>query len=372
MANDIKIALFEDTEHTRSEILQALRDRLGDEGSVVPFAAEHFQETSGEEGRTYEDRLENILKKSPYDDTTLIVADRDLSKSERFGGLSVNSVAAAARRLAIPVCAYARAFRPDDDYLWRGRWEEGLIVLSLSEGESELARRAVLAAHGFANIGEKLSSVDLESNSSPAKLLAALLAHTEEASKIALYAVGDQNRLTELPREGQQLTELPRQGEEWLEWVKKVTHFLGYWLHDSLLRYPGVFANEVATASHLNIKTEDFRRDDVKAMFTGAIYEGPFADVNDPQWWRGALDDIVASENCADGLELVRGKIDENISRSECSVDPEISAGYYCIISSQPVSLQNSKGNLSWFPRGADLTRVSNPKFDEYGPWLGT
>ncbi|HBB89524.1 MAG TPA: hypothetical protein DC047_18115 [Blastocatellia bacterium] len=78
----------------------------------------------------------------------MIVADRDLSKSGRFGGLSVNSVAAAARRLAIPVCAYARAFKSDADLTWRARWEEGLIVLSLSEGENELARKAAVAARG--------------------------------------------------------------------------------------------------------------------------------------------------------------------------------------------------------------------------------
>jgi hypothetical protein len=362
MANNIKVVLFEDTEQTRSEVLRALRDELSTEGSVVPFEPDRLEETPAESEGTYEDRLEAILNKPPYDNTTLVVADRDLSKSERFGGLSVNSVAAAARRLAIPVCAYARAFKSDDDFTWRARWEEGLIVLSLSKGESELARKAAVAARGFVEIAERLPFVDVDANNSPAKLLAALLGKPEFSSKIALYAVGDQNRLTELPREGQQRE----------DWEKRATHFLGYWLSDSLLRYPGVFVSEVAAASHLNIKTESYLREEVKALFAEALYDGPFADAQSPQWWRGLLDDIVVAENCADGLEMVQRKVDANIGRSECSVDPTKSAGYYCIISALPVSLENSRGNLSWFPRGADLTRVNKLIFDEYGPWLGT
>src|SRR5205085_2654568 len=109
----------------------------------------------------------------------------------------------------------------------------------------------------------------------------------------------------------------------------------------------------------------------VRTVFDEALYSGPFADDQHPQWWRGVLDDIVARENCADGLELVRKRIDSQIASSKCSVDPDKEAGYYCIISRAPVSLENSKGGLSWFPRGADLTRISNPKFEEYGPWLG-
>lgn len=365
----MKIILFEDTVQTKTEILRALKQNLGDDGMAVAFEPERLDSAQDNEDRTYDDRLEEILQAEPYADATLILADRDLSKSERFHGLSVNSVAAAARRLAIPVCAYARTFAAEEDYAWRGRWEEGLIVLLLDD---ELARKAVVAARGFGELASRISYADLTSNPSPAKLLAGLLDRPDEASKIALYAVGDQNRLTELPRQSKQAGAIPRDTAEWRQWVKKVTHFLGYWLRDSLLRYPGVLANEVASASHLNIKTEDFRRNDVKAIFAGAVYDGPFADPNEPQWWRGALDDIVASSNSAHGLELVNKTLGGGIRRSECSVDPSLEAGYYCIISREPVSLQNSKGNLSWFPRGADLTRVSNLKFEEYGPWLGS
>jgi hypothetical protein len=359
MANELKIVFFEDTATTQSQIQNA----LGAEGKgaveTVPFNPEQLGESEEEQGLMYEQRLLTALAREPYAGATLVLADRDLSKSKNFRGLSVTSVAAAAKKLFLPICSYAR--QPDvEEYDWRGRWEEGHIVLSLSEGEDELARRAVLAARGFAEIAAELPKVlQVKSNNTPVKVLAALLGKPEYAEKMALYGVGDQNRLAEvLAKRADQL-------------VPRMTHFLGYWLWDSLLRYPGLLVNEVAAGSHLNINEENFKNPKVQVLFAEALYQGPFADANKPEWWRGELDDIVARENFADGLELVQKKLDPNIDRSHCSVEPGRTAGYYCIISKRPVSLENSKGGLSWFPRGADLTRISNPKFDEYSPWLG-
>jgi hypothetical protein len=364
MPPQIKIALFEDTTQTRSKVLEALKKHLGADGSVIPIEAGQFNEQDDKQ-RTYEDRLEGILSKPPYEDLTLVVGDRDLSKSQDidFRGLSVNAVVAACERLAVPVCAYARELESDDDYDWRGRWEENHIVLSFSEGEDELARRAVVASRGFVDIAALLKP-DIPTKSSPAKILADLLAKPEYTEKIALYAVGDQNRLTEILGKAKQT--------ENRDLIKRLAHFLGYWLWLSLLRYPGVFINEVAAGSHLNIEHDSFQKPDVQAVFKEALYTGPFADPKRPQWWRGMVDDIVANENCADGLELVRNKVNPSIGRSQCYVDPSKPAGYYCIISRKPVSIENSKGGLSWFPRGADLTRVSIPKLEEYGPWLGS
>lgn len=360
MPPKVKIALFEDMSRTRSSLVDALKAALGKDDSVVPFAAGSFNEADDKE-RTYDDRLEGILSKPPYDDVTLILADRDLSKSQDidFGGLSVSAVSAAARKLSVPLCSYAREL--DKAYDWRGSWEEGHIVLSFAEGENELARKSVLAARGFAEIAERLSKADLTKRKSTADVLSNLLGKEEYADKMALYAVGDNYRLGEIVGRGIQ-DSVDR---------RKITHFLGYWLWDSLLRFPGVFVNEIAAGSYLNINTEDFAKPEVRSVFGNALYEGPFADPQAPQWWRGDLDDIVSAAKCNDGLELVRTTVDPNIDRSHCLVNDAIPAGYYCIISRLPVSLENSKGGLSWFPRGADLTRISNPKFEEYGPWLG-
>lgn len=365
MATSIKVVLFEDVKEVRAQILQALEKYLKPEGEAIPFEGRQFKESKADKKRMYEDRLQNILTKEPYDRATLLVVDRDLSKSQEsdFRGLSVGAVLSASKRLAIPVCSYAR--EPEqDDYEWRRRWEEGHIILSLSDGEDELARRAVLAASGFAEIAMKLPKIDIrrdKPDSSPAKILAALLGKPEYSDKITLYSVGDKYRLTGIPRKDRDAK----------QFEKRTALFLGHWLWDSLLRYPGVLVNEVATGSYLNISTDDFRDPKVQDLVKEALYRGPFADPKKPQWWRGMLDDIVSGANCGDGLALVQEKLGQNVKPSQCYVDPSKSAGYYCIISRQPVSLENSKGGLSWFPRGADLTRIGKRMFDEYGPWLG-
>jgi len=358
MPDKIKVVLFEDTAQTQSELRVALTKYLQSDGEVVLFDPAHFKESEPDKQRTYEARVESILTKAPYQDATLVVADQDLSKSPQFTGLSANAVLGATMRLAIPTCSYAR--QPEVAYEWRGRWEEGHIVLSFSDGEDELARRASLAAHGFAEIANKLPEVLKDArNNSASKILAALLGKLEYSEKIALYSVGDQNRVAEIPSQPKDTTP----GE------RRMARFLGYWLWDSLLRYPGLLVNHIAAASHLNIETADFISD-VQVLFSDALYDGPFADSKRPHWWRGIMDDIVSRENCSDGLELAQKKMSSAIRRSQCCVEPSKPAGYYCIISEKPVSLENSKGGLSWFPRGADLTRISNPRFEEYGPWL--
>lgn len=363
MSPNVKVVLFEDTLETKTKILVSLERQLASEGSVVPFAPGLFEEPEANKDRMYEERLESILNQPPYAGATFVVADRDLSKSKDvdFRGLSVSDVAAACKTMAIPIGAYARQPRMGNGYDWRGRWDQGHITFSLSEGEEELARKAAIAARGFADIAARLPEVKVRGKKSPARVLAVLLGKPEYADKIALYAVGDRNQLTEIPDEIR-----PQQ-----EGVQKMSTFLGYWLWDSLLRYPGLLVNEVAAASYLNIDTDSFCRREVQSIFETALYQGPFADPQAPQWWRGMLDDIVAMEKCADGLELVHRRVDKQIERSRCREDPSRQAGYYCIISREPVCLEHSKGGLSWFPRGADLTRISNSKFEEYEPWLG-
>jgi hypothetical protein len=358
MAAKLKIVLFEDTAETRSDLTDALRDHFRGEVEVWPPTQSRETAASGEE-RMYEDRITDFLQRPPYAGATLLLADRNLAKSPNFIGLSVAAVAGAAGRLAIPICSYARQ-PATDEYEWRGRWQEGHIVLNY-ESDEEMARKGVLAAKGFDTLMSSLpKALRDKTNDSPAKVLAAVLGKPEYADKIALYGVGDQ--LSAIPPK-------PKEGKR--QRVKRMGCFLGYWLWDSLLRYPGLLVNETAAASHLNIALKDFGKPAIRAVFKKALYRGPFADPRHPQWWRGILDDIVSSKGFDDGLALARQAVGGKIDFCRCSVDSSKPAGYYCIISKKPVNLENSKGGLSWFPRGADLTRISNKKFEEFGPWLG-
>jgi hypothetical protein len=89
-----------------------------------------------------------------------------------------------------------------------------------------------------------------------------------------------------------------------------------------------------------------------------------------PLWWRGMLDDILVKSRCSDGREYASKKLGKSIKPSECFEDPKKPAGYYCMLKKKPVSLEKSKGGLPWFPRGADLARVSLSGYAELGPWL--
>ena len=83
-----------------------------------------------------------------------------------------------------------------------------------------------------------------------------------------------------------------------------------------------------------------------------------------------ALDDILAEKDYPDGKSFVENVLNRPIPPSKCCEDPTLPAGYYCMLSGKPVSLKNSTGGLAWFPRGADLTRVSNSQLEELKPWL--
>src|ERR1039458_8530153 len=224
MSPKVKIVLFDDVENMREEISGALRRRLGAGGVVHAFDLQR-QGPEADAILTYEDRLALSLSRAPYAGATLLVADAALSQSAAYMGLSVGAVASAARRLAIPVCDYARD--PERDK-WRNRWEEGRINLSLAAGVDEFARQVIVVARGFAAIAAQLPLIRrTRTNRTPAALLAALLGKPEYVDRIALYSVGDQNRIADMSTPDQQKKERNR----------RLVSFLGRWIWDSLLRY---------------------------------------------------------------------------------------------------------------------------------------
>jgi hypothetical protein len=354
----IRLLLFDDMPANREQVKHALSNALGAQGEVQEFVSRAGGLTDG----TYEVRLKKDLLTAPNASADLIVADRDLSSyKEHFPGLSEDTVRRVAEVIGVPECGYARGERDDDsDYIKRGEEREACIRLSLRPDLDQFARRVVAIANGFVTIAGALKTLEGK-RLPPAKLLATILGKPEYADKIALYASGDQNRLA---------TVLRAKGNE-EEQRRRLACLLGYWLWDSVLRFPGVTVGTIPASSYLNIKQEVFENDkEVQALFSDARYQGPFAAAKVDMWWRGALDDIVAGGGCRDGRELAAKQLGRDVAPSQCCEDPSIPAGYYCMLRSKPVSLKNSKGGLPWFPRGADLARVSKPALDELGPWL--
>jgi len=351
----IKLVLFEDTNELADSLIAAIKQIVPPNGDVIRFDA-----PADGDGNIYEDRLVATLSKPPYMDASLIIADRDLSKTPGFSGLAEPTVRRVAHTLAIPECTYARTMN-ESEFLRAAEQRESCIAVSI-EDEEKCAAQIIAIAQGFADIRERLSQLQTGPRRSPGRLLADVLGKPEYADKISLYASGDQNRLASVLR--------PR-GEGNYEKLNRLTCLLGYWLWDSVLRYPGVIVNDVAASSYLNIHVDTFLHEaDVSGVFEAARYAGPFELARGPLWWRGMLDDMVAAEDCVDGRAFVVKRLSKHVLRSECCEDHDQQAGYYCMLSNQPVSLKNSKGGLPWFPRGADLARVSTSQYDELGPWL--
>jgi hypothetical protein len=193
-------------------------------------------------------------------------------------------------------------------------------------------------------------------------LLANILDKPEYADKISLYASGDQQRWASVDQVRRSTGQ---------EQVQRQACLMGYWLWDSVLRFPGVTVGIIPASSYLNIQQEVFEKNlDIQNLFSKARYQGPFAAAKIHMWWRGMLDDIVAESGCGDGREFVSKQLKLDIPPSRCCEDRSIPAGYSCMLKEKPVSLKHSKGGLPWFPRGADLARVSTKALEELGPWL--
>lgn len=348
----MKIVLFEDTEEQATGLLAALKKVSG--GSEIV----HFKSESEEAG-TFENRLAQILRDGPFANATLVVADRDLSKTTGLIGLSESSVRRAADSLGIPECSYQRNDQAAGAPAVEQR--EACIAVSIAHGFENCAAQIIAVENGFAAIrGDLPTQLEKKGKKSPGHLLAGILGKPEYAEKISLYASGDQNRLVDVLRISKS------KGDSQLA---QITCHLGYWLWDSVLRFPGVVLNSVTAASYLNILEAQFTGE-VQAVFDGARYAGPFAGASGELWWRGMLDDLISSEKKADGRELASSRLGRDIEVSQCCEDASQPAGYYCMLSNRPVSLANSHPGLPWFPRGADLARVSRSQYEELGPWL--
>jgi len=361
----MKIVLFEDDPVTGPDLRTEISKHLPRGSSVELFAASSSSKMK--KIKLYEARLAEEMKAPRYRDATLWVTDRDLSRVKEYEGLSEAIVSKVAFRLGMPLCKYARGLS-DDDVLTRQRsWGDAQIVLG-SKDLIVLGERITTIAVGFNTISRELQKLmprqkvaaDIKT---PADVMARILMRPELADRIALYGSGDQSMVVEI---------LPfaNTPQHVRELKARLPSLLGYWLYDSLLRFPGLLVNATAAASYLDIAPTDFEKTKIRDLFKSALYKGPFADTSDPHWWRSDLDKIVGGAKAENAREFVSKKIKVKV-RGCNDTQARRRAGYYCMVKRVPVSEENSIGNISWFPPGADLARVRKDVYEQMGPWLG-
>ena len=359
-----QVIVFDDLEKERVAVAESLAAALDDTVQIHVFDGSK----EPREGMSHELHIEKWLDELPCDgDTALVVCDKELGIYENLPGLSATAVSVASFQLGLPFCQYSREGaeieRDFAQFSRLSRWDSEDITLS-GQSPEEWANEAAELLRGFVDIAGALEARGGGQRRTPASSLAAILERPTAESKLALYGSGDQLFLREVfgfydpekPDEGVLLQRLPR--------------LLGKWLRLSILRFPGVLANATAAASYLNIAEDDFAEPGKRAVFARAEYEGPFsASAQGPWWWREELDVLLGDAGVEDGLTLLR---QQGLEADEC-VDPQTGerAGYYCMLTHDPVSRENSRGGISWFPQGADLARIRRDKFETLNALVG-
>lgn len=354
------ILVFDDLPEEENQIVQGLQRECDSAVTVEAFG----HNTRENKGESYEQYIASWISKS-FDpgQVALITCDKELGRYPHFPGLSAAPVSAVARRLGIPFCQYSRRAEESAQefarYKGLRQWDSDEITLE-GPDVTDWVKQIAALFRGFEAIRARYAAtVDRRT---PAASLAAILGHPESESRIALYGSGEQGFLKEI------LTFYDPQEPDLEGLQRRMPRVLGSWLYLSILRFPGILANAKAAASYLNIAVEQFERRDVQTLFESAKYAGPFAELG-PWWWRAHLDRLIEQAGCTDGRAMAES---HGIHLDEC-LDPQTKrrAGFYCMLTREPVSADNSRSGISWFPSGADLARIQKDKFDQITALVG-
>lgn len=296
----------------------------------------------------------------------VVVADHDLSAFTTVR-ISESAITDACKQASIPVCTYHRkpTLVTDAQYLKRivSQTRSFSIAIDISNIE-QAAREIISVANGFVSLIDSYSKVTQDCrNKGPAAILAHILEKPGLTNYFSRYASG--------PTLASDLIEYisPSVGaiENKTAIERRVPFILGCWLYNYILPFPGILPNEVASASYVNLSAEDFSKN--KDKFGNARYNGPFGDVKN-YWWRSELDQILINSDCEDAVAYL-DKQGIKAAPSVCVVTNKSPAGYYCLIKKSAISLNASKGRLSWIPEGADLCRIDIDTYDSIAPIMG-
>ncbi len=360
-----KVLLIEDNPERGRQIEAALKAAL--KPSVI---VERFDISTKVVKGAYEDRLMLTLKKREYSNLGLIVTDRDLSASTSYPGLSEAPISKVARQLSVPVCIYAAG--KYDSFLERHRSGGGGRIILSSADLGAMARTVRVLADGFDRLRVLVEAISRSKRKrqkyqGPATVLAELLDAREVVDQLALYSRGDQRMIDGLtPSRPTQIVPGGLQTD-----VRSVALALGVWLYDSILRFPGVVLDRASGASFLGVEGKSLEKSDVMRAFEEAQYRGPFADPEEPRWWRHRLVELLKSKGAADGRAFIKKVTGKMPHPCVCSVDGKAPAGFLCVMTCKPVCEEHSVGQVGWLPRGADLARVTKDIYEKIGPWIG-
>ena len=353
------ILVFDDDADEREDLTHRLEEACSGEAEIKSFDSDEALV----EGASFERHIASWID-SVGEDIALIVCDKELGRYDNLKGLSATPVLAVALQMGLPFCQYSKQPKEGSqefaEFNRLRQWSSQEITLE-GLGPASWAPQAAAIFRGFELIKTRYRELG-DKPSTPASALASILDHPESESRIALYGSGKEGFLKEI------LTFYDPEKSDMNLLRKRMPRILGNWLYLSILRFPGILTNQDAAASYLNIDCEAFGRPDVQQHFEAAKYTGPFYELG-PWWWRAELDVLLGEAQSEDGREFLTN---EHIEVHVC-LDPDSKeqAGYYCMLTRKPVSADNSRGGISWFPSGADLARMRKDKFEEITALVG-
>ena len=286
--------------------------------------------------------------------------------------------------MGVPVATYRQAAAAVEDDLRRipGNGHIELPTGSDANAHASRAGQVAMLARGFVDLDKRLASLEskrakpgtkkndsIANVASPGVLLAQVLEHPEVAAHLDTFACGDQGAIAEILRASKHETHSPLSTQN----RKRLIAAVGIWLADLVMAYPGVLLTATAAASYLDISEAGFAKRSVRNLFSSAQYEGlPFADSSRPLWWRHLLDAVVDEADCSTGLEVAVANKIKGLSYCPCYINPMLHAGFLCMATDRPISVENSSGQVRWFPPGADLARLTKTTYRQLAPWIGT
>lgn len=367
----MKILLIDDREEKRKEVFEAITS-LDPNITIDCIDITNIKNYIPENGRSSkntrapEDLLAEKLEQEKID---LIVVDHDLTMLE--SQISEPVVSIASHAASIPLCRYARVKRTSNMSKLSDAVEAGTTFsIKLDIENLDVAAKEILEIlNGFYNLKTTINSLTPELlEKGPAHILALLFDDLSQEDYISQYSIntnilGDILELYEAENnqdfDASKIDEIKR---------NRLAYIIGYWLYNSILRFPGVILNKNATCSFLNIDINEF--DKYKKYFENAKYNSFFSK-NSEYWWKNKLNFILDEEDVWNGKELVEQKEHSTILPCKCSYNTELDAGFYCVIKKAPVSLEMSLGQVSWLPKGASLCRVGKEPYEQLSPLLG-
>jgi len=356
------ILIIDDKTDEREDLAARLEDTAGSARVVLFTGAESL-----EAGHSFERHISDWIDEIEDGiSVALIACDKELGAYSELPGLSATPVSAVALEKGIPFCVYSRQAGDDAQEFARFKrlrmWDSEEITLEGLD-PSDWAPQVKSLFLGFEALRVGYEALG-EQRGTPPSALAEVLGRRDAESRLALYASGEQAFLKEV------FTFYDPDEPNVDALYERMPRILGKWLFLSILRFPGILVNKVAAASYLNVDPAALSQKDVQARFSDARYQGPFHENElGPWWWRDGLDDLMDQAGTKDGQEYL---LKQGVRVGECR-DPvaDEPAGFYCMLTRTPVSRENSRGDISWFPSGADLARIRKDKFEEITALIG-